>query len=639
MLFSAFDWYIIHSMNRPLAHCFFLTILSLAASFAGAQPAPHAKLLDAAFNTSALQPGQQAVAAIELEISEGFHAQSHTPSEPTFIKFVAKADAAAALTAYDPIYPPGEEKNYPNLGKLNVYAGRVIIFIPVQVKSDAATGALKFSGTLRYQCCDENACYPPTKTPFTIETTIVAAGQKVKAQKPELFKDFDPTVFSHLLPATRPATRPTTAPAIGAAGGGGHAAGPTILGLQLTDTSYLLAFCAAFVVGIIFNAVPCVLPVLPLKAIGFYEASHHSRAKSLAFGGFFSAGLIACFGVLALLVVVPRSGHQLAWGELYSYPWFIITISLILLVMAISTFGVFTINLPPAIYSVTPRHDTYLGNFLFGFLTAVLSTPCTIGMFVLLLAWATRQPPLVGMLLVMTVGAGMASPYFLLSAFPEVARKFPRTGPWAELVKQMMSFLLLASVFYFARRYVQDVTGSDGSWWVLFGVALIAGGYLLFRAFTLSAKLLPRVIAVCIAAAIVVPSFWFVREAVSQPYVWKPYSATALIDSRAAHRVALVEFTAKWCGNCQYLETFVLHDKTIVSAVKAHDVEMLKADLTADDAPGWALLKELNPVAAIPFTAVYPPGTEEPVHLSGIYSTNDLRNAIDQAADTSLAMK
>ena len=631
-----------HSMNRRLIALGLGVVIWTLADRASAQPAMHARLVDAAFSTTALQPGQQAVAAIVLEINDGFHAQSHTPSDPTYIKFTAKAEANSALTVFDPVYPAGEEKNYPNLGRLNVYTGRMIIYFPVQVKSDAATGTVKFSGALKYQCCDENACYPPSNTKFSIETTIVPAGQQVDSQKPELFKDFDPKIFSHLSPTSQPSTAPST----GAGGSGGangigqNTGGAKILGIELTDNSYFLAFGAAFVVGIIFNAVPCVLPVLPLKAIGFYEASHHSRAKSLAFGAVFSAGLITCFGVLAQLVVVPHFGHrQLAWGQLYSYPWFIISISLILLVMAIGTFGAFTINLPPAVYSVTPRHDTYLGNFLFGFLTAVLSTPCTIGMFVLLLAWATRQPPLVGMLLVMTVGAGMASPYLLLSAFPEAARRFPRTGPWAELVKQMMSFLLLASAVYFARQYVADVVGSDGSWWALFAVALVAAGYLLLRTFRISSRLTARVVGICFAVAIVVPTFLFVRRTVNQPYDWKPYSETALADARQAHRVALVEFTAKWCGNCQYLETFVLHDPSIVAAVKRHDVEMLKADLTADDAPGWVLLKQLNPVAAIPFTAVYRPGQSEPVHLSGIYSTSDLREALDHAADVSVAMK
>jgi thiol:disulfide interchange protein DsbD len=627
-------------MNRPLSLSAWVLTLVFCANSAFAQSAIHkeyAKLADAAFNYTSLQPGQQAVAAIVLDVNDGFHAQSHKPNDPVLYKFVAEVKPVASLTIYDPIYPPGENHVYGDLGNLNVYTGQVIVFVPIQVKSDAAPGPITFSGTLQYQCCDNNVCYQPSKTPFKIETTIVPAGQQIQTQKAELFKNFDPTIFSHLAPATQPATSQPTAPAHGTNGTG---AGPTIFGIELTDSSYLLAFAAAFVVGIIFNAVPCVLPVLPLKAIGFYEASHHSRAKSLAFGATFSAGLITCFGVLAQLVVVPHFGHrQLAWGELYGHPWFIISISVILLVMAIGTFGAFTINLPPAIYSVTPRHDTYVGNFLFGFLTAVLSTPCTFGMFVLLLAWATRQPPLVGMLLVMTVGAGMASPYLLLSAFPEAARRFPRTGPWSELVKQMMSFLLLASAVYFARRYVQIVTGSDGSWWAIFAVAVMAAVFLLVRTFRIASRTVPRVVGVCIAAAIVVPSLLFVLKAVNQPYEWKPYSSSALAEARKAHRVALVEFTANWCGNCQYLEAFVLHDTSIVAAVKRHDVEMFKADLTADDAPGWALLKELNPVAAIPFTAVYPPGRDEPVHLSGIYSVRDLRDAIDHAADTSLAIK
>ena len=226
----------------------------------------------------------------------------------------------------------------------------------------------------------------------------------------------------------------------------------------------------AFLAGIIFNAVPCVLPVLPLKAIGFYEVSQHNRAKCIAFGAVFSLGLIASFAALAMVIVVYKA---VSWGEIYSYAWFNIAIVSILLIMAIGTFGVFNVNLPTGIYNITPRHDTFFGNFLFGILTAVLSTPCTFGLFVGLLAWAVSQPALIGVTLVMTVGAGMAFPYFLLSAFPGVARKLPRTGPWSELVKQLMAFLLLGSAVYFARRFMQPYIGADGFWWTMFGVAAI----------------------------------------------------------------------------------------------------------------------------------------------------------------------
>ncbi len=192
--------------------------------------------------------------------------------------------------------------------------------------------------------------------------------------------------------------------------------------MDLEKSAWPVAFSAAFVIGIIFNLMPCVLPVLPLKIMGFYEVSQHDRGKSIMLGAVFSAGLISSFAVLAALVV---GSSQLHWGALFDHAWFTATICIVLVLMAISTFGFFTVNVPTALYSFTPRHDTYLGNFLFGVLTAALSTPCTFGMFVGLLAWALRQPAWVGGASIVMVGAGMASPYFLLSAFPQVAQLPP----------------------------------------------------------------------------------------------------------------------------------------------------------------------------------------------------------------------
>ena len=125
---------------------------------------------------------------------------------------------------------------------------------------------------------------------------------------------------------------------------------------------------------------PALIPVqpavVPLKAIGFYEVSQHNRALSLGFGAIFSLGLVMTFAALGLFVVVLR---VLNWGELFANPWFLAGIVVILAVMGLSMFGVFTVGLPTSVYRFTPRHDTYLGNFLFGILTAILSTPCTFG--------------------------------------------------------------------------------------------------------------------------------------------------------------------------------------------------------------------------------------------------------------------
>ncbi|HEX4794455.1 MAG TPA: cytochrome c biogenesis protein CcdA [Humisphaera sp.] len=610
-----------------------VALLGLPAALAsGAET--RAEISRAVLNYKSLQPGQQAVVGIVVDIKPGFHAQSHTPSSEDYIAFVVKLPAVAPAIVYDPIYPQGETHNYA-VGKLNVYTGQVIVYVPVEIPTDAKPGPLSLAGTVRWQICDEDKCYIPETKKFTVETTIAAAGQAVQTQYPEVFKNFDPKTFSRLKkPTTMPAAGSTQTPSAGSSAGG-TGSGPSLnfFGFVIGKTSFVMAFIAAFVAGIMFNAVPCVLPVVPLKAMGFYEVSKHDRLKCLAFGAVFSAGLIASFAVLAVVVVV----FQYGWGQFYSNVWFNLVIVLILLGFAVGTFGFFSIDVPTSLYSIAPRHDTYLGNFLFGILTAVLSTPCTFGLFFGLLIWASSQPRSIGVALVMTVGAGMAFPYFLLSAFPEVARKLPRSGPWADLIKQEMGFLLLGSAIFFARRFIQPVLGPDAVWWLLFVVAVIAAFYLIGRAIQYSPRVVPRLIAASLAALIVGTSFELTLKLVHQPYTWTPYSQTALTQARGDNRVVVVEFTATWCTNCQYVETHTLHDSQIVKTVKQNNVEMIKADLTSEAAPGWELLRQINAVAAIPFTAVYGPKSSEPIKLEGIYSADELRSAIDRAAKNEIS--
>jgi thiol:disulfide interchange protein DsbD len=413
--------------------------------------------------------------------------------------------------------------------------------------------------------------------------------------------------------------------------------------VTVTTPVSVQVFLIAFLVGIVFNVMPCVLPVVPLKAVGFYEVSQHNRAKSVALGAVFSLGLIAAFATLSIFVVVLRS---LQWGELFQMMWFRVTIITVLVVMAVSTFGFFTVNVPTAMYRFTPRHDTYVGNFLFGILTAALSTPCTFGMFVGLLTVALEQrSPFVGAALVTTVGVGMAFPYFVLSAVPELARRFPRTGPWAEMVKQLMAFLLLGTAVYFARPFFQrwlhsppnEHLASDMFWWSLFAVVAAASLFLLVRTVQFARRLGPRLAGVAAAGLLLVPSFLAARTLTYHPHQWVPFTDAALAQARATGKPVLVEFTADWCGNCHFVEGFVLNNRGVVATLKDHGVVMVKADVTEDDAPAKPLLGELNPAGAIPLTVIYSPHRDKPLMLTGIYSRADLQKAVEEASQPTVA--
>jgi thiol:disulfide interchange protein DsbD len=597
---------------RPPYRTALLALLLLLPSLPAAAQGQRATVEKAVVSASGLRPGDKATAAVVLDIKPGYHAQSRTPTQDFYIKFDAKVDDNAALNIGQVVYPKGENKTYPELGLLNVYEGRTVVRIPIEVKADVKPGPLKITGRLKYQICDDKVCYPPENTKFTIETKVVGKDEAVTPTEPELFG-------AEKAQASAPASVTVTTP----------------VSVQV--------FLIAFLVGIVFNVMPCVLPVVPLKAVGFYEVSQHNRAKSVALGAVFSLGLIAAFATLSIFVVVLRS---LQWGELFQMMWFRVTIITVLVVMAVSTFGFFTVNVPTAMYRFTPRHDTYVGNFLFGILTAALSTPCTFGMFVGLLTVALEQrSPFVGAALVTTVGVGMAFPYFVLSAVPELARRFPRTGPWAEMVKQLMAFLLLGTAVYFARPFFQrwlhsasnEHLASDVFWWSLFAVVAAASLFLLVRTAQFARRLGPRLAGVAAAGLLFVPSFLATRTLTYHPHQWVPFTDAALAQARASGKPVLVEFTADWCGNCHFVEGFVLNNRGVVATLKDHGVVMVKADVTEDDAPAKPLLGEVNPAGAIPLTVIYSPHRDKPLMLTGIYSRADLQKAVEEASQPTVA--
>jgi thiol:disulfide interchange protein DsbD len=470
---------------------------------------------------------------------------------------------------------------------------------------------LKISGKIFYQACDDKACFAPQKTPFVVETKVVPASEPVALANTQLFANFDPMVF---------------------AAGKTVAAEPAIVigDDNAPKWSLATALAIAFFAGMLFNVMPCVLPVLPLKAASFYEVAQHHRSKTLLLAGVFSLGIISVFAVLSIVILFRHRN----WGEQFSNPYFAWGIVILMFVMSLAMFGAFAILLPKRVYEFAPRHDSYMGNFGMGILTAVLSTPCTAPLFPPLMLWASAQPRSVGVPAMLMVGVGMAFPYVLLSAFPEMARRFPRVGPWSELVKQMMGFLLLgAAVFFASGQLLHGAT----MWWPMVAVAAIASLYLMGRSVQLSKNALPVAISSVLAVLMLGSTIWIAVFMSTGGVNWTPYSDEALAQARAAHKIALVKFTANWCLNCQTVEATVYHDKNAIQALQEHDVVMLKADLSKEDAAGWPLLKKLNPTGGIPLTAIYAPGSDQPIQISSVYTTQTLLRVLDQISRKSVA--
>ncbi|MCK4874052.1 MAG: thioredoxin family protein [Phycisphaerales bacterium] len=224
--------------------------------------------------------------------------------------------------------------------------------------------------------------------------------------------------------------------------------------------AWWLILLVAAVAGFLLNFTPCVLPVIPIKVLSLHQQAGNPR-RCLALGVTFGVGIIAFFLAVAIPIVVVRSGTApvLDWGEIFGYWWLNAILALVILAMALGMIGLFTIKLPQKAYMFNPSHDTHAGSLMTGFLTGLLSTPCTGPMLGATIAWVVTQPVAMGLSTFGAMGFGMALPYVLLAANPKWVDHLPRTGPGSELVKQVMSLLLIAVAVYFG-----TLAGSTLGW-------------------------------------------------------------------------------------------------------------------------------------------------------------------------------
>src|SRR5438876_2100801 len=224
-----------------------------------------------------------------------------------------------------------------------------------------------------------------------------------------------------------------------------------------------------FIGGFILNLMPCVLPVISLKIFGFIQQAGQSRQKIFRSGLAFTAGIFAWFIALALLLIALKAaGRDLTWGGFqFTNAYFVLGLSVIVLIFALNLFGVFEISLPQSfnrgLLSTAERKDD-LGSFFQGVFATVLATPCTAPFLGTALGFAFTQSATIILAIFVAIAAGMSAPYLLLSAQPAWLRFVPRPGAWMVHVKQFMGFLLLATLLFLL--YVLGAQrGLEGAIW------------------------------------------------------------------------------------------------------------------------------------------------------------------------------
>jgi thiol:disulfide interchange protein DsbD len=638
-------------------------VLVFFAPHALAQPESPVTLTIKPLRTT-VTPGDRVPIAVVFDIQPGWHINTNDPVVPPEMGGFAPYPTAITVTtppgvsALSTQWPPVQNVEVRLTGtpaQYGVFEGHAPAFIPLTIAPDAAPGSeLSIKVKVDFQTCDESTCLMPDGDTKTITLSVISLEQAAAHPPPPSdpdFAAFDPASYSRdpSAPETPRATTPSTADGVHFQAFGWSFTIDPSRGAGLA----LLLLTAAFG-GFLLNLTPCVMPVIPLKIMSLSHAAG-TPARSLFLGLMLSAGVVAFWMAIGLAIAFI-SGFT-AISTLFRTPWFSLGVGLFIAAMAVGMLGLFAVRLPKAAYMVTPNNETASGSFLFGVMTAVLSTPCTAPFMGTAAAWAATQDSKVSLATFGAIGAGMALPYLVLSARPNWVARFPRTGPASELVKQVMGLLMLAvAAFFLGVAVVSLVPGLPAwakgvHWWVVAAFVCAAALWLVVRTFQITRSPALRLSWTVVGGALAA-AFVYIAVLLGIPdrsIPWRlyagpvsadappPVSPEELVTLRDQPVVLVIDFTADWCLNCKTLEQAVLHTKGVIAALNAPDVIPIKVDLTATDAAGWALLKEYGAVG-IPLLVIEGPGLSQPFR-SNAYTPGQVLDAIASARGKPVAAR
>jgi thiol:disulfide interchange protein DsbD len=389
---------------------------------------------------------------------------------------------------------------------------------------------------------------------------------------------------------------------------------------------------------------PCVLPVLSVKAIALVEHAEVSARVSRRHGMAYTAGVLVSFGLLAgALIGLRASGAEIGWGFQLQSPVVVTVLAYVLFALALSLSGLLVIGTRLAgVGHGLAAQPRYAGSFFTGALATVAATPCTAPFMGVAIGFALTQPPATALLVFEALGLGLALPFLALSFAPAWRRLLPRPGPWMERLRQALALPLYASVAWLVWVVSRQV-GSEGVALVLAGLVLIAfAAWLHHGARAASTRwrrvAIPLALA-CVAAAVAVgpvaggslsASTAASSASATAGARWEPFTPKRLAALRAQGTPVFVNFTAAWCITCLVNERVALQSPAVAEAFARKGVVYLKADWT-NKSPEIAALLESFGRSGVPLYVVYGRSAPDPPQvLPQILSETGLIEAIEK---------
>ncbi len=391
------------------------------------------------------------------------------------------------------------------------------------------------------------------------------------------------------------------------------------------------ALVLALLGGLILNLMPCVFPVLSIKALSLIQQADNDPLETRLHGWAYTGGIQLSFLLLGVLLIVLKSGGaEIGWGFQFQSPLFVLLVAYLLFAVGLSLSGVFTIGGSiVGVGSNLARRSGYTGSFFTGVLASIVATPCTAPFMGAALGFALTQPPLIQMAVFQSLGLGLALPYLFLSHWPSLQQRLPKPGIWMERLKQGFAFPMYAASVWLVWVLAQQA-GTNAIAFALAGMVAIAFAAWLYEITKLSAtktRFSGASVATLALFAALFGSIYAINSlaanvqtggVLSHDQNWEPYSSSRLKELRAAGKPVFINFTAAWCISCLVNEKVALSQKAVIDSFKHEGITYLKGDWTNRDVEITRVLADFDR-SGVPLYLFYPAGTaEKPIILPQI---------------------
>jgi thiol:disulfide interchange protein len=627
------------------------------------------------FEPSVVAPGTTGKLLLTADIAPGWHVYAiDTPqglgNQATLIVIDESNGWAVGLPTADRAPTPAHGTAAVAGSRLLPYFEKQVTWsVDVQVPATALPGNYKIQGTIGFQTCDEGTkCDRPSAV--TIEVPVGVAAAPVAAPVPVRFVSAAsyPKLAALVKggPAPETAVVSSTEPAVAVVD---YDIGQLRPQAGEQSSSLLVMLGTGLLAGFILNFMPCVLPVIGLKVLSFVEQGGHDPRRVLMLNVWYSLGIISVFWILATIPIVLKLsfGMQFGWGQQFSYDGFNITLVAIVFVMALSFLGVWEIPIPGfagggGAQKLANKEGAF-GAFVKGVITTVLATPCSGPFLGTAVAFAFRESPPVAYGIFSAMGLGMAAPYLLIGARPELIKLLPKPGEWMDTFKQVMGFVLVATVLWLmmpihASKVMPTLVLlaglAAGCWWIgrtpgyaelpeklkaWTGGAVFAGliGWFAFgwfggvsRADFHAAVDNENTHRMRLYKSTDIP----VQARVTDPasLEWKSFTMQNFVADVNSGKTVMLEFTAKWCATCKTLKALNLNREQTKQKIERNGVVAYEIDIDEISPEELLFFQKIQPSGSVPVIAIFPADKKyEPIPFGDGYTQTQILEALDRA--------